>query len=306
MKQIALILCLSLCLLLAACGDTDTSGAADTSGGANAFEATAGSSAPRGETKEEAAGFAAMAAGAVEGQFQPLEPVVLQEEYNGYSCTVTVETWVGGQGAGAPMIHPWDGRFVMPAHKNTESVIPFAITVETTTQNADFATDISLNLMGWRELETLSGSGRTYLCPSNDLERRMETVEQQRKYYREQKPDEPPEQVADELAKSIFQANGSHQVIFVETAAGAQNYMVGYLAVEDYFSPAHPDGNTELLKLVELQLQLQLDTRSIRIHNAQYQECHIALRPSAAYEPPPQDWHVTEENPIEYIVLSAR
>ena len=66
-------------------------------------------------------------------------------EEDGYSCQVTVETWLGEQSSNDESVfHPANKNIAIPLKSSTDCVIPFAATVETTTANTVFTTDISI------------------------------------------------------------------------------------------------------------------------------------------------------------------
>jgi|GEM_PF-4174007 len=66
-------------------------------------------------------------------------------EKDGYSCQVTVETWLGEQSSNDESVfHPANKNIAIPLVSNTDCVIPFAATVKTTTENTVFTTDISI------------------------------------------------------------------------------------------------------------------------------------------------------------------
>ena len=160
-----------------------------------------------------------------------------------------METWQEKQGNGTPVLHPYDSGISIPAQQNTDCLVPFAITLEITTADDRFLTDIRVNLT------TFGGqrSHYSYLVDSISLEERVAYGTQAL----ESAAENSHTPNFETLAEYVFMRNGTHEINFYQLEAGSTVYIIGYALMQDYYSPAHPDGNREMLGEIGFELQLE-------------------------------------------------
>ena len=134
----------------------------------------------------------------------------------GYSGTVTVTTWVGVQGNDSAITHPHDSRIIIPAAKNTVCIVPFLLTVSNTTESADFATDIQCRLFS-----SVQPAGNSKMATEGVF------------IYRNGAWVHP----------DYWSYKNDVSSLWRDTKQGFNGQIAGYIAVNSYYSPEHPNGN---------------------------------------------------------------
>ena len=163
---------------------------------------------------------------------------------DGYAATTVAKTWVGMRGETVPTLHP-GGEVAIPAQKTTDLIIPFALTVTCDTEDTSFVTDISVvSASIWREQPGNSWSSHRFRATDAEEIDRMQAIHIE--WWERAKENDNPLPELTRVWEEVWNSDG-HIRYYKAAEKGDEHIVYGYYVLKEYYSPAHPDGNDEMI-----------------------------------------------------------
>ena len=249
---VPLILC--MCIVLAACNATPNGAAGQADGLAacgcacSDCVANQGKAMPNDERAQtEESYWGGWIKDVPHGAFTQADSETFVWEKDGYSVAFTLDKWAESRGSSEYVLHPASNEIPLPLLQASDCVIPFVLTAKTTTKDSAFSTDY--NLSGYTHVDNVNNanyySPRLYGCELSRFETEVESYTENIDSMK--LSGDVDENFIQNWMMQLHQ-NAFSQSIGVnasQTKPGDEQVVLGCYVINNYYSPAFPDGNLE-------------------------------------------------------------